>query len=286
MATQSKLAGYIGIERPAILTALGLLPDDLTGLDQLWEQFAQLAATGTVGEGKTLSLVDALPETGDENTYYGLKSAMETEISPLTDPVADVPFNAFITDSPDLSGVTLDTPVTVADDTVNNILQASLASTIFADVISGGSSRLFWFFEEFDTITVVYLDGEVATSGETYPAGWYVVSLSGGLPVVPFLQAIDYEEDVKPATITVVTMSQEAIDNGFAAVFMTFTDEYSRGFYSFDGANYNLEIDLTDFNYKITENAIEISSLRLRVEALEAWMAQAESAAEAANGGV
>ena len=44
--TQSKLAAYIGIERPAILTALGLPSDDQTGLDQLWEQFAQLAATG------------------------------------------------------------------------------------------------------------------------------------------------------------------------------------------------------------------------------------------------
>lgn len=51
--TQSNLAGYIGVERPAILAALGLPSDDQTPLDQLWEQFAQLSSadSGTVLPG-------------------------------------------------------------------------------------------------------------------------------------------------------------------------------------------------------------------------------------------
>jgi len=290
MSTQSKLAGYIGIERPAILEALGLPTDDQTGLDQLWAEFAQLAATGTVGTGKTLSLVTEFPAEGDENTYYGLTSAIESETAPLTDPVADTPFNAFYTDPLNLSDITLDTPVSGASIDSDEIasdatLQVSLASTLFSDVISGGSARVFWLLVGSETIAAIYLDGEVTASGETYPAGWYLTDMSGGLPVIPFIQALDYEEFVKPNSIGRYTLSQEAIDAGFAVLFMTFTDLYARGIYDFDGTNFNLQLDLTDFSAQLEGNAMEISDLRSDVEELKAWKAEIEAAAEAANAG-
>ena len=283
--TQSKLAGYIGVERPAILGALGLPTGDQTGLDQLWEQFAQLAATGTVGEGKALSLVDTLPVTGDENTYYGLTAAIESETAPLTDPVADTPFNAFFTDSPDLSGITLDTPVNITAKGESATIQVSLADTLITDAVSGGSSRFLWLPVESEGLGFVYLAGEVATPAETYPAGWYIAALLDGLPDMAIFQAIDYEGFIKPNTTTLFTLPQEAIDNGFAALFTTFTDYYARGIYGFDGTNYNLQLDLSDFSAEVAMHAIEISSLISRVAALEAWQQQAESAAGAASGG-
>ena len=289
MAKQSKLAGYIGIERPAILTALGLPTDDLTGLDQLWEQFAQLTATGRTGEGKTLTLVDALPESGNEDTYYGLKAAVEAGTAPLTDPVADTPFNAFLSDSPDLSGITLDTPVSITSvdsDGIseNVIVQVSLASTFIADAVSGGSSRFLWALVASKNLGYVYLDGEVTASAETYSAGWYMAYESSGLPVAPFMP-ISYEEFVKQYTTGSYTLPQEAIDEGFAVLLTTFTDYYARGIYDFDGTNYNLQLDLTDFSAQLEENAMELSGLRSDIEMLKAWKQEVETAAGTANGG-
>jgi len=156
--TQSKLAAYVGIERPAILEALGLPTDDQIGLDQLWEQFAQLAATGTVGVGKTLFLVDELPETGDENTYYGLKEQIVSDKGPVEDPQAGIGFNAIFNINPDLSSAVLGGTGTgtmvssvMQGVTADLVFSALAASSVFENVTAGANSTVVQMVQTIDS---------------------------------------------------------------------------------------------------------------------------------------
>jgi len=292
--TQSKLARYIGVERPHILTALGLLPDDPTPLDQLWEVFAQLAATGTVGEGKTLSLVDALPATGDENTYYGLTAQIETGQGPVTNPQAGEGINAFMNFNPDLSSVviggsgtstmTSDRPPSVID----MAWSAAVASSVLDDVTEGENSIIIQIAESSESIFFVKgvfiddNDGTVVAGGVSYPRGYYVAEEENSTDFQP--AGLD-EETFSMETEGKYTFDQNAIDAGFYTILTAFSNLYKRGIYDFDGANFNLQLDLTDFSAKFTESELEISSLRSDVEDLMAWKQEVESAAGTANGG-
>ena len=174
--TQSKLAAYIGVERPAILAALGLPTDDQTGLEQLWEQFAQL--TAKTGEGKTLSLVTEFPAEGDENTYYGLTKQVDVGEGPVTNPQAGVPFNAFLMDSPDLSTFATGQtePIALSVPAASNIeadLTVYLASSVLANVTAGENSRFLQFAVTVSDNWLTYLDdsdGEVVADGTWRPA--------------------------------------------------------------------------------------------------------------------
>jgi len=295
MSTQSKLAGYIGVERPHILAALGLLPDDLTGLDQLWEQFAQLAATGTVGEGKTLLLVDELPAEGDENTYYGLKEQVESDKGPVENPQAGVGFSAILNLNPDLSSVVIGGSGTATalsgpdgDILLDLAFSAVAASSFFENVTEGENSTTIQIVETFNAdhlITLVFIDdneGTVVADGVSYPRGLYFTQEENSTDFAPW--DVD-EETVETQSAGVYTLDQDAIDAGFYALLTAFDGVFKRGIYGFDGANFNLQLDLTDFSALIEQNVREIASLRSDVEDLMAWKQEIEAAAGAANAG-
>ena len=65
------------------------------------------------------------------------------------------------------------------------------------------------------------------------------------------------------------TLSQAAIDAGFVSVLMAYGSLYPRGIYDFDGTNYNLQLDLTDFSAAIAENTVNIAGVGSRLEVLE-----------------
>jgi len=295
--TQSKLAAYIGVERQPILTALGLPANDQTGLNQLWEQFAQLAATvGTVGVGKSLPLVAEPPETGDENTYYGLTEQVEAGQGPVMNPQAGVGVNAFIQDSPDLSIFTPGQTGTIQslvglmpDNTVNSVVEVFEADTIFSNVTTGTQSRVLKLYQTMDAEEwlewhqiLLYIDdsdGTVEADEGTFPTGWYITddSLSFVAPMEPGIMTAN--------SAGVYTLDQDTIDAQFYAILTAFTNLYKRGIYSFDGTKFNLELDLTDYSALIEESALEMADLRSRLDAVEAWIAQAESAAGTASTG-
>jgi hypothetical protein len=256
-----------------------------------------LAATGTEGEGKTLALVDALPETGDENTYYGLKAQVESDKGPVENPQAGVGFNAILNFNPDLSsGVigrtgTATAVISVAPEAnVELAFSALSASSVFENVTAGENSTVVQMVQVLDSnwlVTMAFIDdndGTVEANGITYPKGLYVATEEGSTDFQSTKGMID-EEAFETSSAGVYTLDQNAIDAGFCAILMAFNGIFKRGIYGFDGVNFNLQLDLTDFGAAITRIVEDVIDLRSRVETLETWMAGVEGAAGTANGG-
>jgi hypothetical protein len=117
----------------------------------------------------------------------------------------------------------------------------------------------------------------------SYPRGFYFTDEENSTSFEPGVDIT--EESIATGTAGVYTLDQNSIDAGLYAILTAFSDVFKRGIYSYDGTNFNLELDLTDFSYVISLLETENADLSSRVAALEAWQQEAEAAAAAANGG-